>query len=113
MTTGHQGFTTWPERFLALGLVLGAVAMFTPWWAYTYPYPGWNGFGELVRMESAQINGFGNWGILYLLSLLVVGALLFMRSRWGGHLSELELPVDDWFIYGWSAVLMGISAVAA
>ncbi len=107
---GDEDFSSLPEKLLAVGLAVGAIAMFMPWWGYSYGNTF--KFEYVVSGGSMVTNGFGGWGIVYFLALLVAGSLLFLRTLGADAVTDFDLPVADWFVYGVCAILMGVSALA-
>jgi hypothetical protein len=90
-----------PELWIFVGLILGIVALFLPWWGISGP----SGF------EYGLSTGFSGWGIAYFVCWLVVMTFLFVRTIGRDAVKAFELPFAEWLVYAFGGVFMFMSAL--
>ena len=84
-----------PEAVVVLGIVLGVVSLFLPWWSWTLSASGGTYDTAVPQTMMITATGFQGWGIVYFVIWLILVAFLFVRTVGRVAVRTFTLPFAD------------------
>jgi hypothetical protein len=93
---------------VGIGLIVGLVAIFLPWYSYSYNGVGIAGIGGFST--SASVGGLNYWTGWFFFLFVLIGLALILLRTFAASVAIPALPINDAMTY---VVVGGVMVVAA
>jgi len=94
---------------VAAGLIVALIAIFLPWYGYSYSYSG--ALGISGGSFSASVGGLSYWSGWFFFIFTLIGIGLFVMRTFVSTVAMPALPVNDAMVYSVIGVLMLVMAL--
>jgi hypothetical protein len=94
---------------VAGGLIVALIAVFLPWYAYTYSYSA--ALGISGASGSVSLGGLSYWSGWFFFLFTLIGIGLFVMRTFVATVSMPAMPVNDAMVYSVIGVLMLVMAL--